>query len=833
MPKVSVLIPVCNVERYLRECLDSVQKQTLKDIEIICIDDGSTDSSPKIIDRYSSSDTRFRVIHKPNTGYGDSMNLGLKQARGKYIAILESDDKFEPDALERLVCLAESANADVAKADFWLYWSASNGTCEDFQGETADKQKAKLQVKGQEVYKVREVQEDQELQESQESRKERKIPFGIIDASWTGKVIDPLCDQEIFYRKPSIWSAIYRRDFLQNNSIDFLATPGASYQDAGFNFKVWASARRVVFDTAKVLYYRQDNEKSSVNSPKKVFCVCDEYNEMRRWLYERPELASKLAYVLTRMKFNTYMWNFERLSPELRSEFIMRISAEFSLDIEEDLVDFNMFDPAGKADFLCIAKDPKKFLELREKFAGSDKLDIVKRYGAMGGIPLVAKIAKRKILGTHADSNKHKTVEEAKIDESEYESTSSSFAPYATKKKFTFMPKTTKSPAIEDSTDYNLQEPSQIDWGNGPMISVIVPVYNVEKYLSECLDSLLAQTLERIQIVCVDDGSTDSSPQILKNYAERDRRIKVITQTNKGLSAARNAGIAAADAPVVAFLDSDDSYEPDACKKIVCAFGDTNADMVTFGAKCVPNSGGDKWLEEHLSPRDAVFYGYSSHLIFEEASHPYPRTSCTIDFLRRENLSFDETLRYAEDELFYLSAYPVAKKVALISDKIYRYRVFREGSLTSNIDFGSPEVIEKHIEVVRRVFVRWQELFGEDSKSESLLRISQIVHWSIDYALYGIFCLDEQHRNELLAKFIQMFVESLGSNTTKLLLSARRDKTRDSYLLPCDAELLSAALDVAIGIKQISDLQAKTLRLKYIASEHGIGYIANKLAGKA
>ncbi len=811
MPKVSVLIPICNVERYLVECLNSVQAQTLKDIEIICIDDGSSDSSPQIIDEYVSSDTRFRAIHKSNSGYGDSMNLGLAQATGEYVAILESDDKFEPYALERLVGLADSANAEVAKADFWLYWFGE-GELDCEQG-SQDKQ-------GQ-----------QGEQDQQDQQEQRKVPFKIIDSSWIGRVVDPLQEQEIFYRKPSIWSAIYRRDFLQNNNIKFLGTPGASYQDAGFNFKVWASARRVVFDNEQVLYYRQDNEKSSVNSPNKVFCVCDEYKEMKRWLHERSELEEQLAYVLTRMKFNTYLWNFERLSPELRSQFIMRASVEFSSDIKDGLVDFDMFDPAGKADFLCIANEPEKFLDLREKFAGSSKIDTLKRYGAMGGVPLVAKIARRKILGSHAHLGADKKPEDnASLDKNANENTKPFTSLTEQQNKFAFEPDSSDN---KDTYEQDYQQPNAIDWGTGPMISVVVPVYNVQDYLPECLDSLLTQTLERIQIVCVNDGSTDLCSQILKDYAARDERIKVVNQENKGLSAARNAGILAADAPVVSFLDADDTYEPNACKRIVCAFGDTNADMVTFGAKCVPNSGGDEWLEKHLSPRDAVFCGYSSRLIFEEASHPYPRTSCTKAFLERENLSFDETLRYAEDELFYLSAYPVAKKVALISDKIYCYRVFREGSLTSNVDFGSPSILEKHIEVMRRVFNRWNKLFGEGSKYPSITRISQIVHWSIDYALYPIFCLDLQHRNELLSKFVQVFVESLGSQTTKMLLSSKREKANDSYLLPCDAELLSVALDVAVGIKQISDLQAKTLRLKYIASQRGIGYVANKLTGKA
>lgn len=99
-PQITVLVPVYNVERYLRECLDSIRAQTFVDFEAICINDGSTDASRDIIQEYLDTDARFRVIDKPNSGYGASMNMGLDAARGSYIAILESDDLYMPTALE-------------------------------------------------------------------------------------------------------------------------------------------------------------------------------------------------------------------------------------------------------------------------------------------------------------------------------------------------------------------------------------------------------------------------------------------------------------------------------------------------------------------------------------------------------------------------------------------------------------------------------------------------------------------------------------------------------------------------------------------------------------
>ena len=88
MPKISIIVPVYNVERYLRDCLNSLINQTLSDIEIICVNDGSTDSSPRILEEYASKDSRIKVINKENSGYGASMNMGLAAAEGEYIGIV-------------------------------------------------------------------------------------------------------------------------------------------------------------------------------------------------------------------------------------------------------------------------------------------------------------------------------------------------------------------------------------------------------------------------------------------------------------------------------------------------------------------------------------------------------------------------------------------------------------------------------------------------------------------------------------------------------------------------------------------------------------------------
>ena len=110
-------------------------------------------------------------------------------------------------------------------------------------------------------------------------------------------------------------------------------------------------------------------------------------------------------------------------------------------------------------------------------------------------------------------------------------------------------------------------------------VSVIIPVYNVEKYLSRCLDSLLAQTFTDFEVICVNDGSTDGSGQVLQTYAEKDARIKIITQENRGVSAARNVGLRAVDAPYVCFVDADDYAHPEMLSCLIEVMEKVKADI--------------------------------------------------------------------------------------------------------------------------------------------------------------------------------------------------------------------------------------------------------------
>ena len=112
MPKVSILVPVYNVEKYLPQCLESIAQQSLQDIEIICINDGSTDGSADILKNFAQEDSRFRIIQKENAGYGAALNDGLRAATGEYIGIVESDDKVDASMYEELYTAARKQQVD-------------------------------------------------------------------------------------------------------------------------------------------------------------------------------------------------------------------------------------------------------------------------------------------------------------------------------------------------------------------------------------------------------------------------------------------------------------------------------------------------------------------------------------------------------------------------------------------------------------------------------------------------------------------------------------------------------------------------------------------------
>lgn len=255
------------------------------------------------------------------------------------------------------------------------------------------------------------------------------------------------------------------------------------------------------------------------------------------------------------------------------------------------------------------------------------------------------------------------------------------------------------------------------------MVSIIIPVFNVERCLSVCMDSIRRQTDQNFEVICVNDSSTDRSREVLSLYEKVDSRVKVIDVPNGGPSAARNAGLTESSGDIVWFVDSDDILEQSAIATIRKTFAETGADMITFGAACYPSFYGNPWLERCLSPEAKVYEGFCEEVLESPSHHPFVwRTAFSKSFVEREGLHWDENLRFGEDETLHFAAYPLSRKTVILPDKLYKYRVSREGSLMDSRADAEALKIHDHIRVVEHICREWSKHRICDHHGDFLLR---------------------------------------------------------------------------------------------------------------
>lgn len=215
------------------------------------------------------------------------------------------------------------------------------------------------------------------------------------------------------------------------------------------------------------------------------------------------------------------------------------------------------------------------------------------------------------------------------------------------------------------------------------MISIIVPIYNTEIYLRQCIDSILGQTLKDIEVICVDDGSTDGSPQILDSYAATDSRIKVIHKENEGLVSARKTGLREAAGEYVGYVDSDDWIEPDMYKKLLTALTEGKADIAmcgryedtgkTYKKVCHGFPAGrydKKELREKIYPGMIVNDAFFEWGIFPGVWDKLFRREC----LEAYQMAVDERLTMGEDAVCTYPALLHAESICILDEYLYHYR---------------------------------------------------------------------------------------------------------------------------------------------------------------
>lgn len=285
MIKVSIVVPIYKVEKYLRECVDSILRQTLRDIEIILVDDGSPDACPQIIDEYAKLDKRVITIHQPNSGYSTAVNKGIDLAHGEYIGIIESDDWIEPDMYEKLYKSAKKYDTDVTKGMFTKYNSTLPAGARD------------------EVF---------------------RNPSGV-DLSLAPDGAFKITDwPPLLAFHASIWSSIYRADFVKKIKIP--ETAGASYQDFPFMIDVMTRAKSISVVRKPFVHWRNDPDQGNSTSARgEKLLLMAKNSKTGIDIVEKSGLMPELKEALYIHVLWTNMGFFQNISGQFRHEYYNRL----------------------------------------------------------------------------------------------------------------------------------------------------------------------------------------------------------------------------------------------------------------------------------------------------------------------------------------------------------------------------------------------------------------------------------------------------------------------------------------------------------------------------
>ncbi len=789
MPKVSVLVPIFNMQKYLRQSINSITGQTLEDIQIICIDDGSTDGSLELLEEFAKRDSRIEIISKPNSGYGNSMNLGLDAARGEYIGIVEPDDFIDLEMFETLYALAKKHDADVVRSNYYRHVPHTDPS-DDFVVE-------------------------------------------YLEGCEYDQVFRPRDTISIFVTEPSTCTSVYRRSLIEGNGIRYLESPGASFQDTYFNYQIIALAERMYL-TKEAFHHYRINEGSSVLSPGKLFCVCDEYDAIWNHAKNHPDIFDALKYRIPRAQLGTYIWNLERLSPSVQYDFFLRFAETFQDFSEKGLLKRDYFDDFAWDFVQEMLANPRRFyaehygpveiddsvlilvssqaepalkkvsLLLKDvyqenseiyflpdgtleslKGGGADVSQLDPRYhmgeylvdakpvmqvsleGLRGRnlsiLHLREKISSNRELQKLADKIKEcrektavhadekmavgfwdleelrstnlpiweallfcgfyssaiperpadlpewmieKDAKERCAQLEEVRCTNASFGAlyeYASEQlgaddyeraktyhKF-FSRLWIKVQGAYDDLGYD----DRLQFGERPSplqfppliyklrtkraedaspLTVVIPVYNVERFLPDCLNSVLAQDLDDLQIVCVNDATPDSSLEILEAYADEFDNLSVVSQFNGGAGAARNRGIELSDGEYLAFLDVDDFFSgDDALRKMLSAAKEHGA-LVCGGSleffkpdgSVEPFNGGERF---YYNIKESGFKSFTQmETDYAAGRFIYHRSIFTSGGVR-----FPE-FRWYEDPVFLTRVIDFTDDFYGLSDLVYEYR---------------------------------------------------------------------------------------------------------------------------------------------------------------
>jgi len=314
-----------------------------------------------------------------------------------------------------------------------------------------------------------------------------------------------------------------------------------------------------------------------------------------------------------------------------------------------------------------------------------------------------------------------------------------------------------------------------------PRISVIIPVYNVEAYLAECLDSCISQDIPDAEFICVNDGSSDSSADILAKYAERDNRIRIVNKPNGGLSSARNAGIAASNGEWIVFLDSDDKFKPGALSTLKKRIETSHeADIMIYCADTFPEPiENEGWYLKTLQFPAASYTSFSPKVLFaERGSMPYVwRQAYRKGLLEESKVTFDEDLKYGEDVLYQMEIFPQASVFEFIEDVLMSYRLKREGSIMDNVRDDPLKTVNNHYEMILRAAKVWKEKGWIDSYGADFL------YWALKFTILKVRVLPSDLRKQKAAEFFDAIAAPYGLEKYKRKIGLKGRMMWNAFLI--------------------------------------------------
>lgn len=677
MKFVSVVIPIYNVEEYIEECLVSVLNQTLKNIEIICVNDGTPDNSMEIVERYAKEDERIIIINKENGGLSSARNAGLQAATGEYVYFMDSDDYILNDTLEVLYNEAQENNLDT------IYFDADS------------------------------FFETKELEERHQSY--------ITYYHRTGNYCDVVSGQEMLAKmiannefRPSACLQMNKRMLLSDNQITFY--PGIIHEDNLFTLLVTLDAKKVKH-IPQAFYMRRMREDSIMTNINKIRS-CEGYficiKELIEKIEQKVDNQEYLDAYMNRIRTmrNISVKNMKGLSVEDRDILLDRVEKDRCL-------------------FELIFNDYFHAIQKNEQEKKNSKAEIAK-----------LKKENKKIKKSNS---------------------------YKIGRIVTFVPrafKVLKRKGFRYCLDKVLYRIAPNYCENNIKVSVIMPVYNGKKYLKECLDSLCKQTLKGIEIICVDDESTDGSLEILHEYQQKDKRVRIFNQSHMGAGSARNIGLKESKGKYLLFLDSDDYFDKHMCEKAYYHACKYKAQIVMFGAQRRDMQTGKMqkmtWvLRSEELPKDKAFRGRDiSERIFQVTSNAAWTKLYEKEYIIKQGLEF-QNIKHTNDAYFTRSAMAMADRVAVLDEVLLTYR-YNDGDNTQSI---------KHLEPLE--FYKAFKAVKEKLEAEKLFDVYRIsyINWVLTESLFNYDTMKTEEAKETIKKkllpdgFDELEVSSITKET--------------------------------------------------------------------